>query len=473
MTTSKPRMLVRLSVIVSILFSLTACISTTGITSRSKLLTDKQLDLVQVDTSTLTTFNWSARYDCKDLDELIHIAIKENPSLKLAEARVRQAEAAVALEGASDGPIIDGNIERTRQRLSLYGMYPASLGGAVSNLYSTGINVNYIFDIWGKTRAQIRAALNEKAALQVEAEEARRILELSITSQYFQYQALQKEVQLLEQIVKQYEVLLNDSRLQHQVGILPKNQVDQVQIELLTQKKALSGAQTQLIQTKHAIASLIGTTASHLPVLQADVLPKPQLTDLDSLTLNMMGYRVDVIAARLRVESYLHAMQAAKKQFYPSISLSAFAGFTALHFKDWFKRDAYQTFLTPAINLPIFHRGALRANLRHKTAQFDAAIEQYNQTLLFAVQDVAAKYSDLAHAEKTWHYELSVIQSARSTKTLADARYQAGILPKSIYLNSEIALFQAKRQLNMAQHQRLQKELMMIEALGAKDKQSS
>lgn len=470
MTSSKQEIF-RFSFLIGLFFSLTACVSTTGIYPQSQLLTDKQLDLMPSVADSSTALSWHIQlYQCPDLDELISIAHKGNPTLKLAQARVRQAEAVLAQESALDGPMVEGVIEGKRQRLSAYGMYPAPLAGSVSHLYNTGLNFNYFFDVWGKTKAQVEAALNEKSALQIEAEEAKRILMLSIASQYFQYQALKEDIALLREIVKQYQVLLADYQSQYQAGILLQNEVDEMKIQLLAKQKILDEIEAQALKSKYALAALAGTVAAHLPLLKESMLPKPQLTKLDQLTLNMMGSRADVKAARWRVESYLHRMKAAKKMFYPSVSLSAFAGFNALSFNNWFKHDAYQTSVTPAISLPIFHRGALRANLRYKTAQFDAAIEHYNHTLLSAVQDVASKYTELVQVERNVLYEMSTLEAAKSAHTLLGHRYQAGILSKMHYLNSEIAFIQAKIQLNIAQNQRLQKELAMIEALGGNNK---
>lgn len=466
MATTLKQKMVRFTMSIHLLFPLGACISTTGIEPQSKILTDQALNLAHTDHLVLQTTPFLQAYHCDELDKLIIIALKKSPSLKLAEAKVRQADALVAGIKASDGPNINAQASATRQHLSSYGMIPAPLGGAMSNLYDTQISFSYLFDIWGKTREEVAAGLSETSARQIEAQETSRILALTVASRYFQYQILQKEIALLKQIVQMRQEMLHIVEKQYQAGIGEKALVDRMKIQYLFDSNTLEEINTQSEKTRHALAVLLGTTTSQLKLKNDSVLPKAQLTDLHMLQADQIAQRADVQATRLRVESYLHTKNAAQKMFYPTISLSALIGFNALQLKNWFKRDAYESALTPAIHLPIFQAGSLRANLRNQTAQYDMAVETYNQTVLEAIQDASNKYADLSLTILALNNTQKTYTSAVGLKERATARYRAGILPKSQSLDTQITYLNSVRQLNTAKNQRLQKELAMIGAIG-------
>ena len=112
-----------------------------------------------------------------------------------------------------------------------------------------------------------------------------------------------------------------------------------------------------------------------------------------SIPADLLGRRADIAAARWRVEAATQDVANAKTQFYPNINLVAFAGFQSIGFDKLLKSGSQQWGVGPAIRLPIFEGGRLRANLRGKSADLDAAIESYNGTVLDAVRDVADQVS--------------------------------------------------------------------------------
>ncbi|MTD33296.1 hypothetical protein GKE73_09625 [Paludibacterium sp. dN 18-1] len=94
----------------------------------------------------------------------------------------------------------------------------------------------------------------------------------------------------------------------------------------------------------------------------------------NELTADLLGRRPDIAAQRARVESLSESVKAAKAAFYPNVSLSSFIGLSALETSNLFDRGAKIVGVTPAVSLPIFHSGALRANLAREKAGYDEAV---------------------------------------------------------------------------------------------------
>jgi outer membrane protein TolC len=129
--------------------------------------------------------------------------------------------------------------------------------------------------------------------------------------------------------------------------------------------------------------------------LKTPALPVALRSAPAELPLNLLGQRADVVAARWRVEAAGREIDLARAQFYPNINLKAYVGLSSLGFSNLLKSSSEQWGLGPAINLPIFSGGRLRANLRVKTSDLDAAIESYNGVVLEAVHEAADQLASI------------------------------------------------------------------------------
>jgi len=161
--------------------------------------------------------------------------------------------------------------------------------------------------------------------------------------------------------------------------------------------------------------------------------------------LNLLGQRADVVAARWRVEAASRDTDVARAQFYPNINLKAYAGFSALGFSNLFKSSSEQWGVGPAINLPLFSGGRLRANLRVKTTDLDTAIESYNGTVLEAVHDVADQLVTTQSLERQQSEQRNAQQAAEDAYQIAVQRYKAGLSTYLQVLATESNVLQQRR----------------------------
>jgi NodT family efflux transporter outer membrane factor (OMF) lipoprotein len=150
------------------------------------------------------------------------------------------------------------------------------------------------------------------------------------------------------------------------------------------------------------------------------------------MPLDLLGRRSDIAAARWRVEASLKDLSAAKAQFYPNVNLVAFAGLSSIGFDKLLKSESEQWGVGPAIRLPLFDGGRLRANLRGKTADLDAAIESYNAQVLDAVHEVADRITSAQAVRRQQEQQGAAQTAAETAYAIAQQRYKAGL---STYLN--------------------------------------
>jgi NodT family efflux transporter outer membrane factor (OMF) lipoprotein len=146
-----------------------------------------------------------------------------------------------------------------------------------------------------------------------------------------------------------------------------------------------------------------------------------------TIPADLLGRRADIAAARWRAEAANSDVANAKTQFYPDINLAAFAGFNSLGISDLLQKNSLEWSVGPAIRLPIFEGGRLRANLRGKSADLDAAVESYNKTVFDAMRDVADQITAIQSVARQQVDQHESQEAAEAAYDIGLQRYRAGL----------------------------------------------
>jgi NodT family efflux transporter outer membrane factor (OMF) lipoprotein len=186
----------------------------------------------------------------------------------------------------------------------------------------------------------------------------------------------------------------------------------------------------------------------------------------DALPLALVGRRPDIVASRWRVEAMQGEIESARAQFYPNINLTAFAGFSTLSLDRLLEAGSRIVGIGPAIRLPVFEGGRLRAQLKGRVAGYDNAVATYNQTLTDALRDVADQVQSLRAAEAQGGHQRAATQAASNALRLARERERAGTTNMLPVLASELALVVQRKVELENQARRADLRVGLIRALG-------
>lgn len=433
------------------LASLAACASFSGIEPSAKPMDATTLGLTNLDASkdaerTATDNDWWLRFGDAQLNTLVQTALQNNPGLKVAQARLTRAMASTALVKSTDGPQVNGELDLTRQLYSANNIYPPPYGGAVLESGSLQATASWEFDFFGKNQAALDATLGQAKASEADIRAARGLLAANVSRTYFQLVRLQAQTALAQRTLAQREQMQSLVTERVRAGLDTQLELQQaasglpearLQIEMLEEQKALA---------LNALAALTAQPVSALTFKLPALDSVTGVSVAQTMPLDLLGRRSDIAAARWRVEAALKDVSAAKAQFYPNINLVAFAGVSSIGFDKLLKSDSEQWGVGPAIRLPLFDGGRLRANLRGKTADLDAAIESYNAQVLDAVHEVADRLST-AQAVRRQQAEQSAAQTtAEAAYAIAQQRYKAGLSTYLNVLSAETPLLAQRRQ---------------------------
>ena len=391
---------------------------------------------------------WWKQFNDPQLNALIDEALNDSGALnlRLAQARLRSAQAAARGAESRDLPSLDLNASSMRERFSEHYIYPPPLGGSTRTLNQATVDLRFELDFWGRNRAAIATARSQVRVAQADAQAARLAITTSIARTWFQLQRLASLRDVTLSAIRQRENVLSLARQRFDAGLDTNAELRQAEAALPTSRVDLAQIDESIGLVRNQIAALlgkgpdrgrdIGTPAGKGS--SAIVLP-------GSLPAELIGRRPDLVAARSRVEAARGQIDAAKAQFYPNINLVASAGLLALgasHFLDTSSRNFSAG---PAVSLPIFEGGRLRANLAGRNAEYDAAVEQYNATLVDAVRDVADQVVSLQAVDaQLADQELARVKTEEAYD-VAVLRYKAGLSTYLTVLNAQTSVLQQQR----------------------------
>ena len=182
-----------------------------------------------------------------------------------------------------------------------------------------------------------------------------------------------------------------------------------------------------IAQLRNQVAVLAGAGPTRGHQLRPAAMHGPAGVLPDSVPLDLLGHRPDIVAARWRAEAARHDIKAAQAEFYPNINLAAFAGFQAIGTGNLLDAGSRTLGIGPAITLPIFHGDALNANLAARRADADLAVADYNQTVLDAVRQVADALDALRLLDRETAQQRQARAAIEGAYELAVQRYRAGM----------------------------------------------
>ena len=412
---------------------------------------------------------WWTRFGDAQLDALVQQALQNHPNLRIAQARVARAQALTDTLASTDLPNVSGAVDATRQRFSANGIYPPPLAGGVYETANAQINASYEFDLFGKNRAALDAALGQVRAAQADAQTAELLLATQVTRSYFALLRLNALQALAQRNLAQREQLLALVQSRLAAGLDSPTELLGSQASLPEIRQYAETLREQAALTRNALAALTGQPLGlqDLQNLQVGALAqiKPQAA-LQEVPLDLLANRPDVAAARARVEAALSDVEVAKAQFYPNINLVAFAGLNSIGFGNIAKAGSEQWGVGPAVRLPIFDGGRLRAQLKGRAADVDAAIETYNALVLEAVHEVADQITTLQSIARQSQEQQAGLSAAQALQDIAAQRFAAGLSSRTSVLNAQSAVLAQERQAIELAARTLDAQALLLRATG-------
>lgn len=411
--------------------------------------------------------NWWAGYKDPQLSSLIAEGLADATDLRIADARFAKARAVIDEARSTLLPSVTVNAQPSVARQSENYLVPGAFLPQGWQDYGQGdATLRWQLDFWGKNRATLAAARSDAKAAGAEAAAARLAVSSGIASAYATLAAQCAELDAANDalaIRTKSLALMKGRRVE---GLENEGAVDRAAAALAGAQGDVQAVSEAIDLSRHALAALMGAGPDRGLAITRPAILALNARLPDNLPADLIGRRPDIIAARSSAQSAASRIKVAKASFYPSINLTALIGLQSLGLGNLFKSGSVYGSAGPAISLPIFDGGRLRAQYRGAEADYQVAVAQYDATLVQALREVAdAATSQRALAGRVQSARRAE-EAARSAWQVAGNRYRGGLGTYLDVLTAEDALVSARRTVASLNSRAFALDVTLIRALG-------
>ena len=418
--------------------------------------------------------SWWQDYRDAQLDTLVNQLLDGNPDLRVAGARVTQAQGLATMRYGATLPQVqaDGNISRTyltRQERS------PSLSG-LRTFWDSSIlfDASYDLDIWGARRSALASARDALQASEAERRAAQLALTTVTVQSYVQLSAQYALRDIAQANLERQQRILQIAQRRYTAGLGTRLDVDEAATGLSDALAQIEAITEGIALQTHQLAALAGRGPGAGDSITRPMMKLEGPVRLpDSLPAELVGHRPDIVAQRWRVESAAAEIKVAKAQFYPNINLAAFAGVSGLDITRLLNGNSLTGGWGPAVSLPVFNGGILRGNLRVQAASYDIAVESYNATVIGALQEVADREVSLRSLQKQLERTDDALESALRAYALAEQGYRGGLVDYLDVLNAQAELLAEQRARALIVAEQFVAHAGLMKALGGGYRESS
>ncbi|HEX3985880.1 MAG TPA: efflux transporter outer membrane subunit [Acidobacteriaceae bacterium] len=412
---------------------------------------------------------WWQQYEDPQLNALEGQVDSANQTLRIAEADFRQARATIQYNRSFEAPTIGVGAGIGALRDSAHQPYfPANETNSGSGEFTLPLEASWELDLWGRIRRRVNAAKEEAQASAGEVAAVRLSLHAELAVDYFELRSADAQKRLLDDTVQAYSQALQLTQNRFEGGVAPMSDVAQAKTQLRDAQVMDSDVTAVRQQYEHAIAILTGKAPAafslppdplnaHPPVLPA--IPRVVPSDL-------LERRPDIAAAERRVAEANEQIGIAEAAWYPTLGLSASAGFEGTSALNWLNWPSRFWAVGPVFSETLFDAGRRHAIKESALAGYDGAVANYRQTTLGAFQQVEDNLVVLHVLSNESEQQHQATSAAEQTLQLFMNRYQGGV---DTYLQvvtaQTTALNNERNDIDVLRRQ-LEASVLLVRALG-------
>lgn len=392
-----------------------------------------------------------------------------NQTLKEAEANFRASRAAIRFYRASQAPTITADPSIGVLRNSANQPYfNKTLANDGTGDFTLPIDLNYEIDLWGRIRRSITQSREQAQASAADLATTRLSLHAELAIDYFNLRSADAQRKLLDETVGAFRDALQLTEDRYNGGAAPLSDVTQARTQLQTAQVQATDVDIARADYEHAIAILIGKPPAQFNLPRSPVtVAGPALPEIPgALPSQLLERRPDIAAEERRMAAANEQIGIAQAAFYPTLSLSAVAGFTGTSAVNWFTWPSRFFAVGPTLSQTLFDHGRRRATSDIALANYDSTVASYRQATLTAFQQVEDNLNALHRLEIEADQQRAATASAQQSLDLFNTRYEGGVDTYLQVITWQTALLENERNDIDITRRRLEASVLLIKALG-------
>jgi outer membrane protein, multidrug efflux system len=405
---------------------------------------------------------WWEVFQDKELQDLIRTALKNNYDVRIAAARVMEAQAQLGIVRADQFPSVNVGGNVSSQQSPKIGPIPSF------EITQGQVNASaaWNLDFWGKYRRATEAARANLLANEWAQKEVMATLVASVASDYFQLRQLDLQLEISKRTLSSRRDSLQLTSTLEQHGINSLLDVRQSEQLVYTAAAEVPDLERQITQEENAISILLGNNPGDIP-RGLKLTEQPHAPEVPAgLPSSLLERRPDIRQAEQNLIAANAQIGVARAAYFPQISLTGTAGYESAALSNLFTGPAGVWNLLGSLSQPIFQGGRLKSNVRFTEAQREQFLLIYQQTIQGAFRDVSNALVAYRKNQEFRMQQERLVEAAQDAARLSEVRFKAGTTDYIEVLTNNTNYFSAELGLAQAEGNELTALVQLYQALG-------
>ena len=388
-----------------------------------------QIDTIYLNNN-ITDYEWWTRFNDPTLDSLITVALSNNYNLQSIEATLEKSRLSYQQSKAAFYPSLSFDAQYDLSETSLNYYEETSSDQYRTNGYlNAGLNATWEIDVFGKSRDQVRA--NKKSYLATEASYQNAIMNLcaQVATVYFNLRSYQQQLIVANQNIASEKNILDITIARYESGLGTQLDVSQAKSVYYNTLASIPRLDAYITQCINNLAILLGTFPSNLTNAFNDVNELPSIRHIVNVGIpaDIIRRRPDVRQAELNIEAQAATIGATKADFYPKFKITGSFGYLSHDLDEFFNNESMMFQVTPSISWNLFSGMEVRKAVQMSELALEECIDNYNNVIINAIQEVETEMSNYANALKTIEMGQQVVEQGNKTLELSIDLYKRGL----------------------------------------------
>ncbi|MBR0323509.1 MAG: efflux transporter outer membrane subunit, partial [Bacteroidales bacterium] len=362
-----------------------------------------QIDTIYL-TNDITDYDWWTRFEDSTLDSLIAVALSNNYNLQSIEATLEKSRLSYQQSKSAFYPSLSLDAQYDLSETSLNYYEETSSDQYRTNGYlNAGLNATWGIDVFGKNRDNVKA--KKKSYLATEASYQNAIMNLcaQVATVYFNLRSYQQQLIVANQNIASEKNILDITIARYESGLGTQLDVSQAKSVYYNTLATIPRLDAYITQCVNNLAILLGTYPSNLKDSFNDISELPSIRHIVNVGIpaDMIRNRPDVRQAELNIEAQAASIGATKADFYPKFKITGSFGYLSHDLDEFFNNESMMFQVTPSISWNLFSGMEIRKAVQMSEIALEECIDNYNNVILNAIQEVETEMSNYANALKT------------------------------------------------------------------------
>ncbi len=409
---------------------------------------------------------WREFFRDPRLQQLIELALTNNPDLRVAMLNVEQTRALYRVQRNALVPTVDVNANGSRQRIATG--FAGGSYAATFNQFNVNLGVaSYELDLFGRVRSLKRQALETYFATEEARTSAQIALVAEVGAAYLTERELTEQLAVARQTLKTARSAYDLTKRSYEAGVMSQLDLDVAEIQMQTARAAVAGYEQQLAQAQDNLVLLVGEPLPNDLPPPKSFNPQICLSDIPAgLPSDLLQQRPDILEAEHQLEAANANIGAARAAFFPTVTLTGSAGTASTTLEGLFAPGSQAWNFSPQIVWPIFAAGTAWAELQATKAAELIEVANYQKTIQTAFREVADSLAVRATVQTQVAANRALVRAQRQTYELTQARFQNGVDSSLNVLTAQQNFYNAQQNFIESQYSRLFNLINLYQALG-------